>query len=254
MLNHTKTPTNTGLQSVFNVPEDTYINRNVFLIFSILVSFSTAALAYIKMVRLDKNGFLGFLGTVIIGVRILLATFIRIGVFVFYFAPFLGLMGLLAHWLADQIPFSDPSFRDKTYNYYWSLEDTKSTRNVSFSQLHLHYKGSEPPHYSHYTGLGLGQAYLVFWAGLAVQFLLVLATKQWLSRAFRRAGLGSRILHGFLSLNIADTFGDWDSETLGSAEEYRARAGEVAREMAGAETLHCLTNLMLIVPIWYTGE
>ena len=252
MLNYTKTPTNTGLQSVFNVPDDTFFNRNIFLFFSILVSFSTAALAYIKMVKLDKNGFLGFLGTLVIGIRILLATFIRIGVFVFFFAPFLGLMGLLAHWQADQIPFSDKAFEDTTYNY-WRLEDN-STRNVSFSQLHLHYKGSEPPHYSHYTGLGLGQAYLVFWAGLAAQFLLVLATKQWLSPAFRQAGLGSRILHGFLSLNIADTFGDWDSETLGSAEEYRARAGEVAREMAGAVTLHCLANLVLITPIWYTGE
>ena len=117
MLNYTKTPTNTGLQSVFNVPVETFFNRNVFLFFSILVSFSTAALAYLKMVKLDKNGFLGFLGTVVIGVRILLATFIRIGVFVFFFAPFLGLMGLLAHWRADQIPFSDPQFQGNIYNY-----------------------------------------------------------------------------------------------------------------------------------------
>ena len=136
MLNYTKTPTNTGLQSVFKVPDDAFISRNIFLIFSILVSFSTAALAYIKMVKLDKNGFLGFLGTLIIGVRILLATFIRIGVFIFYFAPFLGLMGLLAHWRADQIPFSDPAFQNKTYTF-WSLED-KRARNVSFGALHLH--------------------------------------------------------------------------------------------------------------------
>ena len=129
--------------------------------------------------------------------------------------------------------------------------------------------------------LGLGQAYLVFWAVLAVQLVVVLLTKQWFSQQFRQAGLGSKLLHGLHCLNIPDIHTDWDEDRAETRNEVissrnirmretaswflqngplapldmlRKRRREVVREMAATQLVNCVFNLLLLTPIIVTGK
>merc|ERR1719397_2112638 len=293
MLNNTKTATNTGLEAVFNQEtavenhEDTiiysfsqiksgkWLGPTGFLVVSILLTFISIVTTHLKIIKLSKGGFLPFTAKIVLALKVLLASILRITVFFSYFAPFLGLPNLLAHWKADQIPFVDTEFQNMTYDY-WSIVDN-STKTVLFTKLH---PGSEPPHYSHYTVLGLGQAYLVFWTVLAVQLVVVLITKQWFSQQFRQAGLGSKLLHGLHCLNIPDIHTDWDEnraekrnevfssrnlrmrETaswfpqngpLAPLDMLRKRRREVVRELAATQLVNCIFNLLLLTPIIVTG-
>ena len=225
-----------------------------FLVVSILLSFISIVTTHLKIVKLSKDGFLPFTAKIVLAFKVFLAAVLRIAIFFFYFAPFLGLLNLLAHWQADQTPFANPLFQNKSYTY-WDLTDN-TTKTVPFKKLHLTYPGSEPPHYSHYTVLGLGQAYLVFWAVLGAQLVVVLLTKQRLSQQFRQAGLGSKLLHSLLCLNIPDIHQDWDKQEEGeikTVEMFRERREEVITEKAVTQIIHCLFNLILLSPIIVTG-
>ena len=297
MLNNTETATNTGLQAVFNKEsaaedcEDPFLDifslavsgkwlgPTGFLVFSIFLTFISIVKTQIKIIKLGKNGFLPFTAKTVLAVKVFLSSVLRIIVFFFYFTPFLGLLNLLAHWKADQIPFTDIEFQNKSYTY-WD-QDNNNTSTVPFNKLHLTFPGSEPPHYSHYTVLRLGQAYLVFWLVLAVQLVVVLLTKQWLSQPFRQAGLGSKLLHGLHCLNIPDIFQDWDKQDFLNNEEtllirrnsmmrdvrhwfpqnghllpvemLRKRRQVVLREMGATQLFNWLFNMILLTPIYIAG-
>ena len=137
MLNYTKTGTQTGLQAVFKTDaEYSWIDPTTFLTLSILWSFSSSVFTYLKMAQLEKDDFLPMKGKIIIAIRVLISSIIRIMTFFFYFAPFLGLMNLLAHWKADQIKYSDVQMQNSTFEY-WSASQNE-TYIIPFSKLHYY--------------------------------------------------------------------------------------------------------------------
>ena len=86
--------------------------------------------------------------------------------------------------------------------------------------------------------------------------MVVLLTKQRLSQQFRQAGLGSKLLHSLLCLNIPDIHQDWDKQEEGeikTVEMFRERREEVITEKAVTQIIHCLFNLILLSPIIVTG-
>ena len=115
MLNNTKTATHTGLEAVFNkeaavedhqdpliytlslVVSGKWLGATGFLVVSILLSFISIVTTHLKIVKLSKDGFLPFTAKIVLAFKVFLAAVLRIAIFFFYFAPFLGLLNLLAH-------------------------------------------------------------------------------------------------------------------------------------------------------------
>ena len=108
LLNQTKYPVESGLETIFKSSIENEENSSsalFFLVLSVLWSFKTSALTSIKIKTATKN-FLPIFPKVILGVRYLLVFITRIGSNVAYFSPFIGLLGIMNHYHAEQIHLS----------------------------------------------------------------------------------------------------------------------------------------------------
>ena len=81
-----------------------------FLILSILWSFTTSAMTAVKIKMESKNVFPIF-PTLLLGVRYLMVSLVRSSCLVSYYAPFLGLMDIMAHHHAEKIPLDSETFK-----------------------------------------------------------------------------------------------------------------------------------------------
>ena len=112
LLSITKYPVESGLQSIFRNNEDKGEGCDtalIFLILSVLWSFRTTALTSIKIKAETKN-FLPIFAKVVLGMRYLLVFIIRIGNYVAYFAPYIGLLGIMNHYHAELIHLNPETF------------------------------------------------------------------------------------------------------------------------------------------------
>ena len=63
----------------------------------------------------------------------------------------------------------------------------------------------------------------------------------------------NKIIHVIENLNFATPFCDWD-EGDHTILEFRARFRSTCREMIVTFFINIVLTLVMIVPIWYTGE
>ena len=115
LLSITKYPVesvSSGLLLIFRSNEDKGEGSDtalIFLILSVLWSFRTTALTSIKIKAETKN-FLPIFAKVVLGMRYLLVFIIRIGNYVAYFAPYIGLLGIMNHYHAELIHLNPETF------------------------------------------------------------------------------------------------------------------------------------------------
>ena len=277
LFSSTISPTHTGLQAVFKPSsfegqvagvefKPSSLDSlglgvdfaNMLLIASVIWSFKTCVTTTVKMVNLQKCNFLPRSSKAILGIRALLTLGIKICCYVAYFGPFLGLLGLLAHWRAEGTSFhiSGSALNVNSTIHYWD-NDTQTQQSVAFSQIfRTDYSNPDnwkTPSYTAYTILTLGQAYSVFLGLLVLKAILMSVLKAWLSENFRAASKGSKLKHVLEAINCAEPYSDWDSGEGGPAEHMR-RWWATFRETAAMIGLHFLFNLVLLLPIFMTGE
>ena len=69
---------------------------------------------------------------------------------------------------------------------------------------------------------------------------------------FRRAGLFQQILHSLRNIHQPYLFTDWDTED-GDLAHFRNKWREVRKEMMGLIFLNMVENLLMMIPLIYTG-
>ena len=231
----THTATHAGLQAIFetdfastaklasdygvNIPGKLEDITKGLIIFSLLWSIKTAATSYIKVKTEEKLELFTLFSKLVLGLRSLLVYAVRILCMLAFFGPPLGLIDCLAHWKAAQ------------------LEEN-------------------PPDFTEWTVIGLGQSLAVFSGLLLLQMTFMTMLKCVLSKDFKKAimsgNLTSIVQHLVLTVNIPDNYKDWDQSEGGPGEHLRKKL-DANRENVAMIIVHNISNLLLLVPLWKTG-
>ena len=110
------------------------------------------------------------------------------------------------------------------------------------------------------TKVTLQHAFFIFLSLLVLHNLAIFALKMTTSIPFRNARWQTKLLHLLESTNVTDSFMDWDDdeedevEIEKTPEEYRSRWKSVLNETLGMIGLQMLSNLLMLGPIFITGE
>ena len=231
----THTATHSGLQAIFerdftsvaqtasnyglHMPGKIEDTTKGLLIFSLLWSIRTAATSYIKIKTQERLELFTFVSKSVLGLRSLLVYAVRVTCILAFFGPSLGLLDCLAHWKAAQL-----------------------TKN--------------PPHFTEWTVISLGESLAVFSALLFFQMAFMTLLKWFLSEDFKDAiedgNWSSLTQHLLLSVNIPDNYKDWD-QGGGSLRQHLERRLKVNQENVAMIIVHNISNFLLLVPLWTTG-
>ena len=113
---------------------------------------------------------------------------------------------------------------------------------------------------TNYTMVTLQHAFFIFIGLIVLQDLAIFVLKMVTSIPFRNARWKTKLLHLLESTNVPDNFMDWDDdekdevEIEKTPEEYRSRWKLVLYETLGMIGLQMLSNLLLLLPVFVTGE
>ena len=256
----TSTSTTGGLQEVFN-QEDEKMDRLginnpiVVLAISIAITLKSCITLHLKTIKTEKQ-FVPFTSTFFILLWGFFSSLRRIISMVCFFIPSLGLFSCLYHFQAEQKPFSLWQKYGKTQMDKISLYGLNET--VLWGELdRWDYSTSDegtPPHYSEYTGLTLKWTFDLFYVLTVAQFVTILFVKISTSKKFyTRENILNKFLHLLLSLNLASPFEDWDMGRF-SIKEYKQRRHLTNIEMACSFSVNIIFSLVMMVPLWFTGE
>ena len=146
------------------------------LAFSILMSLKTVLLSNINLVKDEKEKFLPFKGKVLIFLSTTFFTIGRVGSILLYFAPSLGQMDLLHHWKNEQTPYKPASVGP------WTKGSNLTIHNFTIPWSHVE---RQSPPYTHYTGLGLLELYIIMIITMGIHVAVVYAWKSYCSSPFR---------------------------------------------------------------------
>ena len=149
-------------------------------------------------------------------------------------------------------------------NMLWTTIDRSDYSNVVNATEFTHSLKPVPPPYTLYTGMSLGDSFLVFLGLLALHFfclfLVKLCTVNWRSDRFR--GIFNIIICSFENMNISRPTHDWDqkkTDKFGNPVKstigyYKKRYNEVKIELLISYILNWIFSFVLLVPLWYTGN
>ena len=288
LLGITVYPTESGLQSVFQESEDTtrdswwyrsgmkgyfqkietdYNLTIVFFILSVIWSFKTCAKTSIK-IKTQSKSFLPLKAQILLFFRYLLLFFIRIGAIVTYYAPYIGLLGILDHYQAETLPL-DPkiwcninSTDDQQYHFWNPLNDQFESVKVSDLFRSNYAKCSDSsvtmypgyPSTELYTGIKFGRAFGLFWVLYLFYGLTITLIKRCMNSDFRTSSLFEKCMHILETLNSPEAFGDWDMDNDLDVAGHLQKWKNVLKEMVVMVIMQFITNLILLVPLLVTGK
>lgn len=252
MMYNTDTPTQSGLDAMFaqDSSDKSIISPQVFLAFSIIWSLKTCITTHVKAAKVEKD-FLPFTSSLVLYVQTTVGTVKRLGVMFFFFAPFFGHLNLLQHWKAELKPW-------KSRDYINFKEDMMFIGNVSMPWSSINradYTNPSkptPPGYTLYTGLDLGEAYLVFLLVLVLQVVSIFLCKLYTTEQFKRKSFLQKIMHSVENCSLVSPLLDWDTET-GNVAAHRKKMQQVKEEMSAAMLMNFFWHAVMLVPILFTG-
>ena len=137
------------------------------------------------------------------------------------------------------------------------IELNNMSRNVSWSSLDkwiyntTHPDESQPPHYSLYTCLALGQTFIVFLVMMTLQLMAITVVK--IKTVRRQEHWFNMLVHILENLNIPFPYKDWDTEDTLTVDEFKQRLREVNIEMAWTFVLNNVFSVLMFCPFWWTG-
>ena len=214
LLSQTAYPVESGLQTIFQEKnntdsrslffQNTTLHENFkkwdkknnatlwFLGFSVVWSFKTCSRTFVK-IKSETKHILPFFPKVILGIRYLFIYLIRVGCIVSYFAPYLGLLGIMNHYQGEKIPLAYDSFKslndtdDKLYHYWNPFEN--EFQSIPAAQLFRsnYSMKSHPglPSTQNYTVISIGTAYALFGVLCLLYALIITLIKVSISKDFK---------------------------------------------------------------------
>ena len=243
----------TGKEQSFFVSTLTCCRRDievdVLLSASILWSLLTCISLHVKVAKTDKTH-LPLSSRVVLVFISLFSSCARLLALVCFFTPFMGLFSLLNHHKLEQTPSPDrggelPLLESRSGNKTWREIDR-------WTYDHKTGIGSAPG-YNRYTLFTVAESLQLFGILIFLQFLAVYMVKVTNVDKFRDAGSLKKLIHATENMTIAYPFEDFDVLN-GSAIEHRERFEKVKIEIVMTMTVNFLVHLLMLAPLWYTGE
>ena len=223
LLNKSSTSTTRGLEAAFDSERS-----ETLLYMSILWSFKTMITVRIKAKKASFDGFLPILGTVVIGLRSFMVTVSKISCVVMFFAPYMGLMAILQHWKAEQIP------QEKRIDYPELFRADYQTETPTTPGPDSYFIGS------------LQAGYAIFLTLLSVQVILIFCLKMAMQKSPIKLSQLQQVLNTF---SIPDAGFDWSHGT-GDVSSYRQRRKRHLVEVMCESFLQWTIQMIMLVPLW----
>ena len=268
LLSQSYFPIESGLQAIFQSKNEDGSSTSgftlVLLILLALKSFASSALTSVN-IKNEYKKFIPWTSKLVLGLRYLLTIIIRIISIVTYYAPYIGLIGIMAHYQAETIPLDYINFKsindtEEKHYHYWN-EFESEFQSVEISNLfrsnytdHTFWYDILPPSSTKYTVIPLNTAYYLFGAMYIVYAFTLSIIKYWINDKFRSASLGNILQHIIESLNLPEVYGDWDTDNNLDLNGHYKKWKTVLFEMCLMSLMQLITNLGLLVPFWVTGR
>ena len=289
LLSITKYPVESGLQSIFQDKKESgnpsflivqlglqefakAIDENEnatigFFIFSVIWSLKSCAKTSLK-IKTKAKSFLPLFAKMLLYLRYIVLYPIRIGVYVAFFSTFIGLLGVLNHYHAETSRALDPkiwcyinSTTSQLFQYWDSSTDQVQSVKVS-DIFRSKYDCSDekfPPFFripsnQLYTVISLGQAYGLFVGFYVIYGLILTWIKNCMNNDFKKSPMGEKIQHILMTLHCPEAFGDWDSDHDLDVAGHLKKWKSILKESLVMILMQCLSNLILLVPLFVTGK
>ena len=291
LLSITKYPVQSGLQSIFQDKKETsnpsfWIvqlglqefaktideseNATIgFFIFSVIWSLKSCAKTSV-MIKAEAKSFLPLPAKMLLYLRYIVLYPIRIGVYVAFFSASIGLLGVLNHYHAEISKFLDPDIwcNDNTttggqqlFHYWDSTTDQFQSVKVAdiFQSTYSCSEGKSPqflevPPTTLYTVISFGQAYGLFLGFYVIYGLILTWIKNCMNNDFKMSPKGEKIQHILMTLHCPEAFGDWDSDHDLDVAGHLKKWKSILKESLVMILMQCLSNLILLVPLFVTGK
>ena len=257
LLSRTVTPTTGGLEVLFEQADVFGISGSTVIIILTCWSFKCCILLQLKTIISEKV-LVPFSSKMVILIWSTAAYARRIMAILVFFLPSLGLFDILVHWKAEQLPFDirlghlqDMSPKDIIHLNSMNREVlwTDIDRWEYSSSKHDYH---QPPHYSLYTGLALGETFVAFLVLTALHLIVILIVKIITVKKIKRENIVTIFVHILENLNIPSPYKEWDSENL-IVSGFKEKLKEVNREMLWSFFVNIVFNVLMFMPLWWTG-
>ena len=229
--------------SVYGLP-----NQFIFVC-SIVLGLKSCILNQVKGITVEK-GFSKMTTKLVLYLWACFASLRRVLSMVLFFIPAMGLLDILNHWKAEQIPFgpsntvSDLELFNLSESYRWSDIHRWNTDNSDHPT---------PPPYSIYTGMSLGTTAKLGLAIMALHFIAVGLVKIFTVKSFVLENLFNGFVNILENMNVPCPFRDWDL-TKGTVAEHRVRYARVNTEMMCLYGVTFMVTIITLTPLWWTGR
>ena len=248
LLAKTSTATTRGLQQMFDTSSVYGAPTKIIFVCSIIFGLKSCILNQVKGITVEK-GFSKMTTEIVLYLWACFASLRRVLSMVVFFIPAMGLLNLLNHWRAEQVPFG-PANTDK------DLELFNMTERYRWSEIHRwntdNSDNPTPPPYTIYTGLSLGTTMKLGFAIMAFHFIAVALVKICTVKSFVLENLFNGFVNILENMNVPCPYRDWDIGK-GTVEEYKKRYARVNTEMMILYAVTFIVTIITLIPLWWTG-
>ena len=245
LMAYTKTPTQSGLESMFKNGEGFEPKTLFLLVISILLSIYSCVSSHWKALTACREHF-PCKSRFISGLYCFFGCLIRVVAIIMFFAGPLGLFSLLRHLQGEQYPW---------HSHVLDLVNPDGTivlgNNPPFEWDLIAYR---PKDYTDYVGLRLKYYLMIFLANTGIQVLAIFIAKSILSKVFwHEFNFLEKVIHCIENSNIPYNAKEWD-DGKGNANEHKKRMRSNWCEVFAVIIINAIFNLLLLTPLIYLGK
>ena len=216
----------------------------------------------------EAKSFLPLAAQMLLYLRYIVLYPIRIGVYVAFFSASIGLLGVLNHYHAEFSKFLDPeiwcninSTTGGNFHYWDSTTDQFQSVKVAdiFRSTYNCSEGKSPqflevPPATLYTVISFGEAYGLFLGFYVIYGLTLTWIKNCMNNDFKTSPMGEKIQHILMTLHCPEAYGDWDTDHDLDVAGHLKKWKSILTESLVMILMQCLSNLILLVPLFVTGK
>ena len=226
--------------------------NSLLFVVSIALGLTGCITRQVKRIKVEK-GFLKFSTALILYLWACCAALRRVVSTVVFFVPAMGLISILNHWKAEQIPFgaaqsvrstSRVDLFNETEELLWRDISRWNTDNPDHPT---------PPPYTLYTGLTLETTFKGFLYILFLHFFSVLMVKICTVKIYVKETPFNWFVDVLESMNVPSPFRDWDTYK-GTVEQHKRRYAMVSTEMMCLYGVTLTFTMIMLIPLWWTGR
>ena len=276
LMAYTKTPTQSGLKTMFKDGEGLDPLTLCLLILSIILSFKSCISSHWKALNACREHF-PFKSKCVSALYCLFGCLIRVTSIVIFFVGPLGLFSILRHLQGEQYPWNTrilelvnpdgmmvignvPPFKwilidrwQKNGQLYMHDENDTTIRDFQGNPIPNSNHLVAPPDYTMYVGVHLRYYLFLFITIAGLQTLIVFIAKSHLSKVFMKEfNLLEKFIHCLENTNIPYNAKEWD-DGKGDAKEHKKRMQSNWLEVLTVIAINCFFNIILLFSLSYLG-